>query len=39
MNYKIFDLTGRVVAPGAMRSGIYFIEVDGKTIQKIIKVR
>lgn len=39
MNYKIFDLTGRIVAPSAMRSGIYFIEVDGKTIQKIIKVR
>jgi hypothetical protein len=38
-NYRIFDLTGRIVAPGTMRSGIYFLEVDGKIIQKIIKVR
>jgi hypothetical protein len=38
-NCRIFDLTGRIVAPGTMRSGIYFLEADGKIIQKIIKVR
>jgi hypothetical protein len=38
-NYRVFDLTGRIVTPGTMRSGIYFLEVDGKIIQKIIKVR
>ena len=26
---RVFDITGRVVAPDKMRRGIYFIEIDG----------
>ena len=36
---KVFDITGRVVAPDKMRPGIYFIEVDGQIAQKVVKVR
>ena len=36
---KVFDITGRVVAPEKIKPGIYFIEVDGEITQKVIKVR
>lgn len=36
---KVFDITGRVVAPEKVQPGIYFIEVDGVVIQKVVKVR
>lgn len=36
---RVFDITGRVVAPDKIRPGIYFIEVDGVVIQKVVKVR
>lgn len=36
---KVFDITGRIVVPGKLKPGIYFIEVDGKTIQKVVKIR
>ena len=36
---KIFDITGRVVAPAKMRPGIYFVEIDSKIVQKVVKVR
>jgi hypothetical protein len=36
---RVFDITGRVVAPDKIRSGIYFIEVEGKITQKVVKVR
>jgi hypothetical protein len=36
---RIFDITGRVVMPDKMKSGIYFVEIDGKMTNKIIKVR
>jgi len=38
-SYKVFDITGRVVMPDKMKPGIYFIEVDGKITQKIIKIK
>ncbi len=38
-NCKVFDITGRVVIPQHMKPGIYFIEVDGKITQKVVKVR
>ena len=38
-NYKVFDITGRVVMPDRMKSGIYFVEVDGEIRQKIIKIK
>ncbi len=36
---KIFDITGRIVTSDKMKPGIYFIEVDGKITQKVIKIR
>ncbi|UCF71699.1 MAG: hypothetical protein JSW49_05360, partial [candidate division WOR-3 bacterium] len=36
---RAFDITGRVVDPYGLRSGIYFIEVDGQIQKKVIKVR
>jgi uncharacterized lipoprotein YehR (DUF1307 family) len=39
INCKVFDITGRVVMPDKIKQGIYFIEVDGKITQKVVKVR
>jgi parallel beta-helix repeat protein len=36
---KVFDITGRVVEPSNIQAGIYFIEVDGVVVQKVVKVR
>jgi len=36
---KVYDITGRVVEPGKIRPGIYFIEVDGVVTQKVVKIR
>ncbi len=36
---RIFDIMGRVVTPEKMRKGVYFIEIDEKIVQKVIKVR
>ena len=38
-NCRVFDITGRVVEPRHIRPGVYFIEVDGKITQKIIKIK
>ncbi|MCK5258871.1 MAG: hypothetical protein KAJ69_05065, partial [Thermoplasmatales archaeon] len=38
-NCKVFDITGRVVEPGKVKPGIYFIEVDGEITTKVVKVR
>ena len=36
---RLFDITGREVATDKMRPGVYFIEMDGKIIQKVVKIR
>lgn len=36
---RVFDITGRVVAPDKLRPGIYFIEMDGRITKKVVKVR
>ena len=36
---KVFDIAGREVDAAYLSPGIYFIEVDGKITNKIIKVR
>jgi hypothetical protein len=36
---RVFDITGRVVEPGRIQPGIYFIEIDGVVTQKVVKVR
>jgi len=38
-NCKVFDITGRVITPDKIKPGIYFIEVDGKITQKVIKIK
>lgn len=35
----VYDITGRTVAPNKMRPGIYFIEIDGTIIYKVIKIK
>ena len=36
---RVFDITGRVVEPDKIRPGVYFIELEGKISQKVVKVR
>ncbi len=36
---KVFDIMGRVVMLDRIKPGVYFIEVDGKITQKVVKVR
>ncbi|MGB7054012.1 MAG: SBBP repeat-containing protein [bacterium] len=36
---RVFDITGRVVEPKKIAPGIYFVEIDGKLVQKMIKVK
>lgn len=36
---RVFDITGRIVTPDKIRPGIYFIEIDGKITQKVVKIR
>ncbi len=36
---KVFDITGRIVMPGQLKPGVYFIQIDNKIVQKVIKVR
>ncbi|MBN2621699.1 hypothetical protein JXB22_11510 [candidate division WOR-3 bacterium] len=36
---KVFDITGRVVLPTQLKPGIFFVEVDGVIIHKVIKVK
>ena len=36
---KVFDITGRAVIPDRIRPGVYFIQVDGIIIQKVVKVK
>jgi parallel beta-helix repeat protein len=36
---KVFDIMGRIVEPGKIRPGIYFVEIDGAVTYKVVKVR
>jgi len=36
---KVFDITGRVAEPANIQPGIYFIEVEGKVVHKVVKIR
>jgi len=36
---KVFDIAGRVVEPNNVTRGIYFIEMDDRIVQKVVKVR
>ena len=39
IDYKIYDILGRAISPRNIKPGIYFIEVDGKITQKVIKIK
>ena len=36
---KIFDITGRIVEPARIAPGVYFVEIDNKVVQKVVKIR
>jgi hypothetical protein len=36
---RVFDITGRVVAPDKIQPGVYFLQVDERIVQKIVKIR
>jgi hypothetical protein len=36
---KLFDITGRIVAPDKLKPGVYFIEIDGRIARKVVKIR
>ncbi|MGB3341177.1 MAG: T9SS type A sorting domain-containing protein [bacterium] len=36
---KVFNISGRKVDAARLSPGIYFIEIDGKIIQKVVKIR
>ena len=36
---RVLDITERVVEPSRMQPGVYFVEIDGKIVQKTVKVR
>ncbi len=36
---RVFDITGRVVMPDKMKPGVYFLQIDGKMVSKIVKVK
>jgi hypothetical protein len=38
-NDKMYDIMGRIIVSDKLPPGIYFIEVDGKIRQKVIKIR
>jgi hypothetical protein len=36
---KVLDITGRAVEPANITRGIYFVEIDGHFVQKVVKIR
>ena len=36
---RVFDITGRVVTLQNVRPGVYFIEIDDRIVQKVVKIR
>ena len=36
---RVFDITGRAVAPEKMKPGVYIVEIDGVIMQKVVKIR
>jgi hypothetical protein len=37
--YRVFDITGRIVIVEKIQPGVYFLEIDEKIVQKVVKVR
>ena len=36
---RVYDITGRVVEPDEIAPGIYFVEIDNRVVQKVVKIR
>jgi hypothetical protein len=36
---KVFDIMGRTVNANHLAPGVYFVEIDGKIRQKVIKIQ
>jgi len=36
---KVFDIMGRIVESANITRGIYFLEIDEKIVQKVVKTR
>jgi parallel beta-helix repeat protein len=36
---KVYDIAGRAVEPIRIQPGIYFLEIDEKIVQKVVKIR
>lgn len=36
---KVYDIRGRAIEPTNITRGIYFVEIDGKVVQKVIKIK
>lgn len=36
---RVFDITGRAVAPDKIQPGVYFLEIEREVVQKIVKIR
>jgi hypothetical protein len=36
---RVFSITGRQVDVSKMTPGIYFVEIDGKVVEKVVKIR
>ena len=36
---RVFDITGRIVTPQAIKPGVYFIQMDDRIVEKVIKIR
>ena len=38
-NIAIYDIMGRTISPDKLKPGVYFVVIDHKTVQKIVKLR
>ncbi len=38
-NYKIYDITGKYISINNIIPGVYFIEIEGKIVHKIVKIK
>lgn len=36
---NVYDISGRIVEPLHLRPGVYFVEIEGKPTQKVVKIR
>ncbi len=36
---RVFDITGRVIMPNKMRPGVFFVEIDGEIVGKVVRIK